>query len=95
MATSAEVWRLIWTRVAPLGFVLGAGMEGFMYATGFWKTATRKEAERELEAAEMRRAMRADAARARTELLLGGGARAPAAAAPARPDEGSVRPPLA
>lgn len=43
---AAEFRRLLLTRIAPLGFVLGAGMEAFMYATGFWGVATMKEAER-------------------------------------------------
>lgn len=33
-------------RVVPAGLVIGAGMEAFMYYTGFWGVATRKEAER-------------------------------------------------
>jgi len=38
--------RLLATRVIPAGALLGASMEGFMYFTGFWDVATRKEAER-------------------------------------------------
>ena len=40
---------LLLTRVLPLGFVVGAAMEAFMYFTGFWAVATRKEAERRAE----------------------------------------------
>lgn len=46
---AAEFRRLLLTKIAPLGFVLGAGMEAFMYATGFWGVATKKEAERRAE----------------------------------------------
>lgn len=45
-------------RVIPAGLCLGAGMEGFMYATGFWDVATRKEAERRREAVESRRMLK-------------------------------------
>ena len=34
------------TRLVPLGLAVGASMEGFMYATGFWAVALRKERER-------------------------------------------------
>ena len=42
---------LLLTRVVPIGFAVGAGMEAFMYYTGFWSVATRKEAERRHERA--------------------------------------------
>ena len=51
----AEFRRLLWTRIVPAGAVLGASIETFMYFTGFWSVATRKEGERRLEA-EQRRA---------------------------------------
>lgn len=51
---------LLLRRVLPVGFAVGAGMEAFMYATGFWAVATRKEAERRQE-----RALAAAAAAAR------------------------------
>lgn len=44
------VLRLTVRRIIPVGLAIGAGMETFMYYTGFWATATRKEAEREEEA---------------------------------------------
>ena len=34
------------TRLLPLGLATGAAMEGFMFATGFWGVALRKERER-------------------------------------------------
>ena len=34
----------------PAGFILGAGMEAFMYYTGFWSVAKRKAEERDVEA---------------------------------------------
>jgi hypothetical protein len=33
-------------RIIPIGLLIGAGMEGFMYATGFWKVATKNAAQR-------------------------------------------------
>ena len=54
-----DVLRLTFTKVVPLGLALGAGMEVFMYYTGFWKTATRKEAERTVEAKQTRQHLRA------------------------------------
>ena len=30
----------------PIGFIVGASMEVFMYYTGFWSVATKKAAER-------------------------------------------------
>lgn len=51
-----DLLRVTATRVVPAGFVLGAAMELFMYATGFWGVATRKEAERRLEARDALRA---------------------------------------
>ena len=42
----SPVLRLALTRLAPAGFALGAAMEGFMFATGFWGVAKRKEHER-------------------------------------------------
>jgi len=33
-------------RVSPIAAAIGFGAEVFMYYTGFWKVATRKEAER-------------------------------------------------
>ena len=49
-APLAELLRLTLTRVVPAGLLLGAAVEGIMYATGFWKIATRKAAERQWEA---------------------------------------------
>lgn len=46
---SADLRRLLLTRIIPIGFGLGAGMEAFMYVTGFWGVATKKEAERRKE----------------------------------------------
>jgi hypothetical protein len=51
-ATWHQTLRFAATRVFPLGFAIGAGMEAFMCATGFYKVATRKEAERRVERAE-------------------------------------------
>ena len=48
-STNAHVLRLCATRIVPAGLVLGASMEAFMWATGFWSTATRKASEREVE----------------------------------------------
>lgn len=42
----AHLLRLAATRVVPVGLAVGATMEAFMYATGFWGVATRREAER-------------------------------------------------
>ncbi len=68
---------LLLTRVLPLGFVVGAAMEAFMYFTGFWAVATRKEAERRAEreaaAAAARAARRASAAAAAAGGGSGGG----------------------
>lgn len=50
-----ELLRLAATRVAPVGFVVGAAIEGFMNATGFYDVATRKAAERQHEAKAARR----------------------------------------
>ena len=47
----SEVLRFAATRLLPLGLATGALMEGFMYATGFWAVALRKERERRDEAA--------------------------------------------
>ena len=47
---------LVW-RVIPAGLVAGASIEAFMYFTGFWAVATRKEAERREERAAARRAV--------------------------------------
>ena len=69
---------LLLQRVMPIGFVVGASMEAFMYFTGFWEVATRKEAERRAEreaaAASARAARRASAAAA----AAGGGSAPPA-----------------
>jgi hypothetical protein len=43
---AADMRRLLLTRIIPIGLILGASMETFMYFTGFWSVATRKEAER-------------------------------------------------
>ena len=43
---SAELYRLLLQKIIPIGLVLGASMEGFMYFTGFWDVALRKETER-------------------------------------------------
>ena len=51
-ATWGQTLRFAGTRVLPIGFCIGAGMEAFMCATGFYKVATRKEAERRVERAE-------------------------------------------
>ena len=48
-ATWGQTLRFAATRVLPIGFCIGAGMEAFMCATGFYKVATRKEAERRIE----------------------------------------------
>jgi len=48
---AAFLWKVTLTRVVPVGLVIGAAMETFMYYTGFWNVATRKEAERRAEAA--------------------------------------------
>ncbi len=45
-ATWRQTFKFAATRVFPIGFAVGAGMEAFMCATGFYKVATRKEAER-------------------------------------------------
>ena len=37
-------------RILPFALLTGAAFETVMYYTGFWKVATRKAAERELEA---------------------------------------------
>ena len=42
----ADLLRLTFTRVVPVGLAVGAAMEVFMYATGFWSVALRREAER-------------------------------------------------
>jgi len=42
----SEVLRVAATRVVPAGLAVGACMEGFMYVTGFWSVALRKERER-------------------------------------------------
>ncbi len=64
--SNRDVLRLALTRVVPVGLVVGAGMEVFMYFTGFWDVALRKAAEREMEArdraAKDREAVRARAA---------------------------------
>ena len=64
--SNRDVRRLALTRVVPVGLVVGAGMEVFMYFTGFWDVALRKAAEREMEArdraAKDREAVRARAA---------------------------------
>jgi hypothetical protein len=49
-ATWGQVLKFTATRIAPAGLVVGAGMETFMYYTGFWKTALKKENERRAEA---------------------------------------------
>ncbi len=46
----SSVLRLCVTRIMPAGFILGAGMEAFMYYTGFWSVAKRKAEERDVEA---------------------------------------------
>jgi hypothetical protein len=68
-----DVLHLCATRVAPLGFVLGASMEAFMYATGFWSVATRKASERDAEA---RAALRGAGGGGGGDGGSGGGARA-------------------
>ncbi len=70
MAPADLVWRLTLTRILPAGFLLGVGLETFMYYTDFWATATRKHGEREDERAEALDALRSDRAR-RVESLLG------------------------
>ena len=47
----SEALRFAATRLLPLGLATGALLEGFMYATGFWAVALRKERERRDEAA--------------------------------------------
>lgn len=51
MASASAMRELLLTRIVPIGLVVGAGMETFMYFTGFWSVATRKEAERRHERA--------------------------------------------
>lgn len=51
-------------RVIPIGFAVGAAMETFMYFTGFYGVATRKEAERRMERASEREARQKAAAAA-------------------------------
>lgn len=82
MAATSDVLRLCATKIFPAGFVLGACMEGFMYATGFWGVATRKESERQVEAAEARQALRTLAADRynRTVAATGASAALPAGA---------------
>jgi hypothetical protein len=43
-----DIVRITLTRVIPIGFVVGACMETFMYYTGFWDTV-RKNALKKLE----------------------------------------------
>lgn len=45
----SDLLRVSVTRVIPFGLAVGAFMETFMFYTGFWGTATRKEAERQAE----------------------------------------------
>lgn len=49
MAANSYVLGLTVRRIIPFGLFVGAGMETFMYYTGFWKTATKNAATRELE----------------------------------------------
>lgn len=46
-----DLLRLTVTKVVPLGLAVGASMEVFMYFTGFWGTATTREAARRAERA--------------------------------------------
>lgn len=75
MATTQYVLRLTVRRIIPFGLVVGAGMETFMYFTGFWKTATKNAGEREQEAkqgrADARSAREARSARVHSSLGLG------------------------
>ena len=48
--TWPAAFRLAAFRIAPVAFLTGAVFETVMYYTGFWKVATRKAAEREVEA---------------------------------------------
>lgn len=57
-ATFRQLVRVSATRIVPVGFIIGAGMEAFMYYTGFWNTALRKEGERRAEAASQMEALR-------------------------------------
>ena len=50
-----ELLSIAFKRVAPVGFVIGAGIEFFMCQTGFYSVATRKAAERQHEAKAARR----------------------------------------
>ena len=59
---SSVLWRLCLTKIMPAGFLLGAGMECFMYYTGFWNTALRKASEREEESREALQGLQAAAA---------------------------------
>ena len=63
MAPWRDVVRLS-LRIAPAAACVGFFFEAFMHATGFWKVATRKEAERVRDAQEDVARLRA-AARAR------------------------------
>ena len=62
MAPWSDVFRLT-LRITPIAMVVGAGFETFMFFTGFWKVAIRKEAERiaaaEAELSRLRAAARA------------------------------------
>jgi|LauGreSBDMM110SN_4_FD.fasta_scaffold671012_1 hypothetical protein len=65
MAPWKDVFRLA-ARISPFAVATGFGFETFMYYTGFWKVATRKEAERQQAAQEEVARLRA-VARARRE----------------------------
>lgn len=52
-----DLLRVIGLRVVPVGLVLGASMEAFMFYTGFWDVAIRKENERRAERAQNLRAL--------------------------------------
>jgi hypothetical protein len=49
IVSTRDILHVCATRIVPAGLIAGAGIETFMYFTGFWKTATRKEAERQAE----------------------------------------------
>ncbi|KAA0163416.1 hypothetical protein FNF31_00593 [Cafeteria roenbergensis] len=51
MAAAVPVGRIM-AKMAVVGFLTGVGLEVFMVATGFYGVATRKEAERRVEARE-------------------------------------------
>jgi hypothetical protein len=68
-ATWGQTLRFAVTRVVPVGLAIGASMEAFMCATGFYKVATRKEAERYVERQEKEAARQAQVQQRRDAFL--------------------------